>query len=53
MDLVRRRGFNALTIRKWEAWLALERDFSRKVGGSIYAHLPDVVNTTFGLTLHA
>lgn len=51
VDVVRRRGFNALTLQKWEAWLKLERSFSQVVGGSIYAHLPGVVQTTFGVSL--
>ncbi|MFD1730802.1 phosphohydrolase [Deinococcus malanensis] len=51
VDVVRRRGFNALALQKWEAWLELERSFSQAVGGSIYAHLPGVVHTTFGVSL--
>lgn len=51
VDVVRRPGFNARTLQKWEAWLTLGRSFSQVVGGSVYAHLPGVVQTTFGVAL--
>jgi hypothetical protein len=48
VDVALRHGFNALTLDKWRAYLALQRDFDRILGQSLYRLLPTVVDTTFG-----
>jgi hypothetical protein len=48
VDVVLRLGFNALTLDKWRAYLALRREFDEAVGGSVYRLLPGVVEHTFG-----
>lgn len=48
VDVVLRHGFNALTLEKWRAYLALRREFDEAVGGSVYQLLPGVVEHTFG-----
>jgi len=48
VDVALRYGPNAYTVPKWRAILALQRDFERAMGRSIYAVLPGVVENTFG-----
>lgn len=47
VEVALRRGINALTLPKWRATFAIQRDFERRMGQSIYACLPGVVETTF------
>ena len=47
VDVALRWGFNDLTIRKWQAFLALRQEFTDAVGISIYKLLPDIVENTF------
>jgi hypothetical protein len=49
VDVALRWGFNALTVAKWRAFLALRRELSEAVGCSIYALLPNIVDNTFAL----
>lgn len=53
VDVALRHGFNALTIAKWQAFLALRQEFDAVVGGSIYTLLTDVVDNTFGFAADA
>lgn len=48
VDVALRHGFNALTLDKWRAILALRDYFDAATGGSIYRLLPRVAETTFG-----
>jgi hypothetical protein len=48
VDVALRRGFNALTLDKWRAYLGLRQEFDQAVGTSIYRLLPGVVEHTFG-----
>ena len=48
VDVSLRHGVNEYTIRRWEAFLALQREFERIIGKSIYRILPGVVENTFG-----
>ena len=47
VDVALRRGFNDLTIPKWQAFLALRQEFTDAVGTSIYTLLPGIVENTF------
>jgi hypothetical protein len=47
VDVALRWSFNDLTIPKWRAFLALQRQFSTEIGISIYDLLPDVISNTF------
>ena len=47
VDVALRWGFNDLTIRKRQAFLALRQEFTDAVGISIYKLLPDIVENTF------
>jgi hypothetical protein len=51
VDVALRHGFNALTLSKWQAILAIEREFSAALGASIYMVLPGVVENTFGFNM--
>jgi len=48
VDVGMRRGLPEFTLRKWKANFELLRYFDEKVGGSVYALFPDVVQNTFG-----
>jgi putative nucleotidyltransferase with HDIG domain len=50
VDVALRHGFNALTLAKWRAFLALKQAFDAATGTSIYRLLPGIVETTFDLT---
>ena len=51
LDVVRRYGFNELTLQKWEAYFAILAEFDAACGASIYRLLPGVAENTFGLPL--
>ncbi|ADV65944.1 HD domain-containing protein [Deinococcus maricopensis] len=46
VDVTLRYGFGPATARKWRALLDLKRTFDAQVGGSVYALLPGIVETT-------
>lgn len=48
VDAALRHGVNGLTIPKWQATFAIQHDFERVIGRSIYSVLPGVVENTFG-----
>lgn len=48
VDVALRYGTNPLTIEKWQAFFAIQRDFEQVIGRSIYMLLPGVVQNTFG-----
>jgi hypothetical protein len=48
VDVVMRLGFNEFTIQKWKVWFEIKNYFENKIGKSLYAVLPGVINTTFG-----
>jgi hypothetical protein len=48
VDVVLRLGFNEFTVQKWKAWFEIKNYFENKIGKSLYAVLPRVINTTFG-----
>lgn len=48
VDVALRRGVNGLTVKKWQAYLSLQKEFEQAIGQSIYAALPGVIETTFG-----
>lgn len=48
VDVALRHGNNAYTLPRWRATFALKAHFEAAIGGSIYALLPGVVETTFG-----
>jgi HD domain len=50
VDVVRRHGFNSLTLAKWQALFALQQEFGEAIGASIYTVLPGIVDNTFGFT---
>ena len=37
-----------MTLSRWRATFAIQRDFETRMGQSIYACLPGMVETTFG-----
>lgn len=47
VDVALRHGFNECTLDKWRAFMQLQHDFEEKLGQSIYALLPGVVENTF------
>jgi putative nucleotidyltransferase with HDIG domain len=47
VDVTMRYGFSAVTVERWQATLALKRDFEAAIGAPIYALLPGVAETTF------
>lgn len=48
VNVVLRYGFNEHTRAKWQAFIDIRHDFELKIGKSIYALLPGVVENTFG-----
>ena len=49
VDVALRYGTPDFLARKWQAYFGLLRYFEEKIGGSVYALFPDVVENTFGL----
>lgn len=47
VDVVRRYGFNDLTILKWDAFFNIKAEFEAAIGQSIYRLLPGVIENTF------
>ena len=52
VDVALRHGVSEVTVPKWQATFDLKRHFETLLGGSIYAVLPGVVETTFGVDSH-
>jgi hypothetical protein len=48
VDVALRRGINAYTLPKWQAFLQLQQEFEAVIGQSIYSLLPGVISNTFG-----
>lgn len=48
MDVALRRGVNEFSVPRWQAFLALQKEFESAIGQSIYRVLPGVVENTFG-----
>ena len=53
VDVVLRYAADADTparhfVRRWKAFFAIKDEIESLLGGSIYTHLPGVVETTFG-----
>jgi hypothetical protein len=51
VDAVRRHGFNDFTLKKWQAYFEIQREFEAALDRSIYKVLPGVVETTFGFQI--
>ena len=47
VDVVMRYGITDLTVWKWKATFEIKANFEKAIGGSIYALLPGVQETTF------
>jgi len=47
VDVVRRYGFNDLTLLKWDAFFNIKAEFEAAIGQSIYRLLPGVIENTF------
>ena len=47
VDVALRHGFDALTLSKWQAIFAIERQFGAALRASIYTVLPGLLETTF------
>ena len=50
VDVVLRHGFSDFTLERWRATFALKEQFEQEIGCSIYKLLPNVAETTFGIT---
>lgn len=48
VDVALRYGLNPYTLRRWQVLFDIQRDFETAIGHSIYAVLPNVIETTFG-----
>ncbi len=48
VDVALRRGVNDFTLRKWQAFLEIKKEFEEAIGRSVYSLLPGVVDNTFG-----
>jgi hypothetical protein len=48
VDVALRYGPNPYLVPKWRAVFDIQAEIERKIGGSVYALLPGVVETTFG-----
>ncbi len=48
LDVAFRYGINAYSIPKWKTTFGIKADFERRMGCSVYALLPGVVENTFG-----
>ena len=51
MDIIRRYGVSEYTVPRYEAILKIKKYFEDKIGCSIYDLLPNVVETTFDVSL--
>lgn len=49
MDVTRRYGLHAYTLKRYEALLDIKKHFEDRIGESIYKRLPNVIETTFEL----
>jgi hypothetical protein len=49
MDVALRYGINEHTVPKWQAFFAIQAQFEKVIGCSIYTLLPGVVENTFGM----
>lgn len=49
VDMTLRRGFNDLTIPRWESTFEIKQYFENKINKSIYSILPNVIENTFDL----
>ncbi len=47
VDVVRRYGFNDLTIPKWDAFFMIKAEFDAAIGKSVYSVLPGIIENTF------
>jgi hypothetical protein len=50
LDVTLRHGFNDFTIRKWQAFFDIQKEFEATIGESVYSLLPGVIENTFGFT---
>jgi hypothetical protein len=48
LDVVRRYGFHATTLTRWDAFFAAKECLEQSAGISLYRLLPGIVETTFG-----
>lgn len=48
LDVALRRGVNAYSVEKWQAFIKIREDFDRAIGRPVYSLLPGVVENTFG-----
>jgi hypothetical protein len=48
VDVAVRHGINSYTLKKWKAFLQLQKEFEAVIGCSIYLLLPGVMENTFG-----
>ncbi len=48
MDVALRYGINEYSVPRWKAYLSLQKEFEKAIGGSIYRVLPGVIENTFG-----
>lgn len=53
IDVALRHGVNDFSVRKWQAFLDIQKEFEQTIQGSIYSLLPDVETHTFGVNLHS
>lgn len=51
VDVALRHGINEYTVERWRSVFALQNEFEKIIGGSIYNLLPGVVETTFNSVL--
>ena len=49
VDVALRYGVNEYSVKKWQAFMDLKTYFEDSIGDSLYALLPGIVETTFGL----
>jgi hypothetical protein len=48
MDVAIRHGVNEFSVPRWQAFLAIQKEFESAIGQSIYQVLPGVIENTFG-----
>ena len=51
VDVALRHGINEYTVERWRSVFALQNEFEKIIGDSIYNLLPGVVETTFNSVL--
>jgi len=51
LDVAFRYGINAHSLPKWQTKFGIKADFERRMGRSVYALLPGIVETTFGVPI--